>query len=527
LTSSLKGDIFKKFKMKKILIVIIIILVASPVAYKIFHHSGESFVVDKVRKGDISQIVSVTGEVKRGDKIGLGFESSGRIEKIYVGVGDKVKNGQPLAKLDTNELSHQLDQAKAELERARASYDKLMAGSTKAEISLSQERVDKAKVGVDTAKNNLIMGYKSSLDTLKDSYLKSKEIADAISTLYVYDIRIKDFIEGYKDDIQNFSDDIKDFYDKTNENSSEDNIDECIKKTEEDFEGIDDRLLKIRELAGQVQYQALSSTQKDLINTQREVVNLTLTNLSTLQSNLSSLKLTLKSAEESLQIAEKELEVLKSPPREEDIRIYQSQVQSASAQVELLEDKISKSILKSPVDGRVIEVSKKEGETISSFGSSPFIYLLPPEPFQIEIDIPETDIVKVKLGDPCKINLDALPEINFSGKVIEIDPAETVIGGVVYYKTEISFNGDEQEMKKVKPGMTANVDIISASKKDVLIIPRMAVIEKDGKKIVRLLQGKDKFEEVEVQLGLRGNQDKVEVISGLKEGDSVITFIKK
>jgi len=130
---------------------------------------------------------------------------------------------------------------------------------------------------------------------------------------------------------------------------------------------------------------------------------------------------------------------------------------------------------------------------------------------------------KVSQQDPTEITLDAFPDYKFLGKVIKIDPAETIIQGVVYYKVTVGF--DEPD-KRMKSGMTANVDIITETKENVLAVPQGAVLAKDGQKMVRILEGKD-IKEVKVETGIRGSRGEIEILSGLKKGDRVITFIKK
>jgi len=73
--------------------------------------------------------------------------------------------------------------------------------------------------------------------------------------------------------------------------------------------------------------------------------------------------------------------------------------------------------------------------------------------------------------------------------------------------------------------MTANVIVVTESKENVLTIPQRAIFEKDGKKFVRIVEG-DNLKEIEIQVGLKGVQGEVEIISGLKEGDKVVTFLK-
>jgi len=151
------------------------------------------------------------------------------------------------------------------------------------------------------------------------------------------------------------------------------------------------------------------------------------------------------------------------------------------------------------------------------------VTLIPNDPFLVEVDIPEVDIGKVKLGDACRIDLDAFTSEQFSGNVIGIDSVQTDIASVVYYRTKISLS---EGSEKIRTGMTANVSIVTAYKEGALSVPQRAIYEKDGKKFVKVLESDNKIRESEVQTGIKGVQGEVEIISGLKEGEKAVTFIK-
>jgi len=264
----------------------------------------------------------------------------------------------------------------------------------------------------------------------------------------------------------------------------------------------------------------VSSTDKSTLDTHKLNINTVYTNVVGSQQNISTTKI---NNQTDIDTAQSQVSDLENQLKESEVGLYQAQINQAKAQIDILENQLEDATLKSPVSGQITKVNKRIGETVQPMTQDIVISLIPEEPFQIKVDIPEVDIGKIDLGNICKITLDAFHEIEFSGKVIEIEPAETIIQGVVYYKTKISL---EMEDKKIKPGMTANVSIIADSKENVLIIPQRAVIEKNGKKFVRVPLDTT-FKEVEVQTGLRGSEGEIEVISGLKEGDRVITFIKQ
>jgi multidrug efflux pump subunit AcrA (membrane-fusion protein) len=108
--------------------------------------------------------------------------------------------------------------------------------------------------------------------------------------------------------------------------------------------------------------------------------------------------------------------------------------------------------------------------------------------------------------------------------VLTVNPASTVVSGVVNYKV----TGSLEKIPEVKPGMTANMTIKVAEKKNVLVVPSGAIINKNGKHIVKVINDSKKktFTEVEVEVGLSADGGLTEIISGLKDGQEVVTYMK-
>lgn len=217
-------------------------------------------------------------------------------------------------------------------------------------------------------------------------------------------------------------------------------------------------------------------------------------------------------------MAKDNLTLLTVSPRQEDIDLYQAQVDQAGAQVKLLENQIQDSVLRSPVDGQIIAIEKRVGELVQSTSQDSVFTILPASPFEVKVDIYEEDIVKMSVGNPADISLVAFPEQIFKGKVVEIEPAEKLIEGIVYYETIVSF---ADIPNRLKPGMTADLTIRTASKENVLTIPKSAIQERDDKVIVEVLNG-ESSQQKEIKIGLKGSNDLIEVVSGLEEGDKII-----
>ncbi len=232
-----------------------------------------------------------------------------------------------------------------------------------------------------------------------------------------------------------------------------------------------------------------------------------------------------KTSKEGLAVAKNQLSKLKSPARSEDVALADSQVAQAQAALELVNKQIDDSLLKAPIDGQIVKDNFEVGEQVSP-GQTVFS-LLGQNNYEIEVDISESNIAKVKVGDEAEITLDAFGEdVKFKASVTFIDPAETVIQEVVYYKVTLRFTEGLDKISMVKPGMTANVTIVTAKREQVTVASERGIVDKaDGSKVIRLLRN-GQMVESPVKTGLRGDGGVIEVVSGAAAGDQAIVFIK-
>lgn len=532
--------------MKKFIGFLIIIVIAAVLLYQFFFKESEpEFTLATVARGDVTQEVSETGQVKKGEKIELSFKLGGVIEEIYVQIGEKVKEGDVLAKLEKDQLNIQLTEAQANLELYQAQLSKLLAGATPEEVQISQTAVDNTQVALEVVlqalediraqgQDNLKAAYEDALNVLDDSYLKisnAKNSADLIQTTYFYtndqsSVRVRE----NEDKIQSALNQVTPYLNTAKSTKADKDIDTVLLEMKVALEATAGALKIIRETCEEINYRnVVSSTNKSALDTHRGYINTALTNVVNSQQTISSTKLTntvnintyqgqVDSAQGTLKAAQDDLTKITASPREEDVDLYQAQVKQAQANVHLLEEQTQDTMLKSPVEGQIIEIGKRAGEMVQSALKDVVFSILPAAPFEIEVDIYEEDVVKMRVGNPADIFLVAYPENHQKGKVTFIDPSEKIIDGVVYYKVTIAFNSLSVD---VKPGMTADLVIETDSRENVLIIPEDAIEKENGKNIVQLFaDGKPKKQEIET--GLYGVEDMVEVLSGLNEGEIII-----
>lgn len=133
-------------------------------------------------------------------------------------------------------------------------------------------------------------------------------------------------------------------------------------------------------------------------------------------------------------------------------------------------------------------------------------------------NISEIDAVKVNIGQKATLTLDALPNATFTGKVTTIDKSGTVSSGVTNYPVTIQFDTNPEN---VYPNMSATASIITAVKNDVLLVSSGAVQTSGNQSYVRVLKN-GQVQQVPIETGLTSDSQ-TEIVSGLNEGDQVIT----
>lgn len=217
---------------------------------------------------------------------------------------------------------------------------------------------------------------------------------------------------------------------------------------------------------------------------------------------------------------------LVAPPRNVDVASLRADVARQAANVQALQEEVDKTTLVALTDGVISLLDIDIGENVTA---NQEVVGIISEGFTIELDVSESDIAKVATGDVAKITLDAYgDDVVFTGDVFSIEPAETEISGVVYYKTTIVLD-EIDDIYEVRAGMTANVDIVTDSRDAVIVVPRRAILRKNGMSVVRVVVDADRgiFEERTITVGLVGDDGVVEVVNGLKEGEEVVTFLKE
>ena len=214
--------------------------------------------------------------------------------------------------------------------------------------------------------------------------------------------------------------------------------------------------------------------------------------------------------------AESSLARLQEGISEEEILLAQLQVEQAQLSLEQAQRQLEGTQLLAPHAGTITMVGIKVGELA---GGQPAFVLTDLSRFHVEVSVDEIDIGRVAVGQAVSITLDALPGDRLAGEIDQIAATAQMDTGIVSYQVTVRLAPTGAPLRA---GMTANVDIVTESREDVLLVPnRFVSIDRlTGKTFVDQLVG-IQIQPVEIQVGLR-DETYSEVLAGLESGDTVV-----
>ena len=204
----------------------------------------------------------------------------------------------------------------------------------------------------------------------------------------------------------------------------------------------------------------------------------------------------------------------------------------AKAQVIAAEVALENTLIRSPFNGTVLTKNADVGEIVSPFGASinsraAVVTMADMTSLQVEADVSESNIEKIKMNQECEIFLDAYPEIMYPGFVAKIVPTADRSKATVLVKV-----GFREYDSRVLPEMSAKVTFLSPKTdkvqediKQILVVPSSSIVTRKGKEVVFRIKD-DKAEEVIIKLG-RKFGDNIEVLSGLMAGEEIIDKVSE
>lgn len=240
---------------------------------------------------------------------------------------------------------------------------------------------------------------------------------------------------------------------------------------------------------------------------------------------ISKLNASKYSTEKELEAAERDYENSIA-----QLALEQAQVKQAEASLNSAKTELSYTEIKSPVNGIVISKAVEVGQTVAASFSTPELFSVAEDltKMQIEASVVEADIAKVKEGQTARFSVDSYTDEYFFGKVVQVRNEAVSTSNVVSYTVVIEIDNSEL---KLKPGMTANVEIITAEKKDILLAPNQALrFYMDDSDNAKRYQDRGlwvirngKPQRVVIKIGVSDDSNTQIFSDELQSGDKVIT----
>ena len=501
---------------KYLLITIAILLIV--IGYFVFKKSNTSVETVTITHADFINQISASGRVVPSESVDLGFYQGGRVSSVRARIGEYVSSGSVIASIENGDMRATLEQRQAALLREEAKLKSLQLGTRPEQIAVTESSVASAETSLAQARQSLV-------NAISDAYTKSDDaVKNKIDQFYSNSLTTNpsilissadsNLITEVNSDRASVGFVLNDWKKTISQITLDANLDNNISGAQDNLNQVKTFLAEVSSITNNTgstyQGTAIPASWKSDTSIARS-------NIDNAISSFSLSATSYRTAQAALTTAQNNLKLQQAGATSEDIQGQEAQVKAAEADVISAQALLDKTVVVAPFGGQITKMDAKVGEIASPNVS--LISMMSAGTFQIESYIPEVNISKIKVGQDVKVTLDAYGDsVVFKAKVISLDPAETIKDGVSTYKTKLQFLDRDD---RIKPGMTANASIVTFEKPNTITIPEAVIYEKNGKKFVQIKKGDD-VSEIEITTGERSSLGRVEVLSGLSDGDQVV-----
>jgi HlyD family secretion protein len=184
-------------------------------------------------------------------------------------------------------------------------------------------------------------------------------------------------------------------------------------------------------------------------------------------------------------VAGEQLEAAELERTSAELRLEQAReaVEQAQANLAKALDDLSKTTIAAPVSGRVVELNAEEGEVVvSGMMNNPatrIATIADLSELLAELDVDENEVVRVAVGQPVTVTVDAVPDRSYSGRVVEVGSSgstRTGQGDVTFFEVDVLLDDADE---RLRPGMSVRAEIEVAAREDALAVPIQAVVERE------------------------------------------------
>lgn len=482
-------------------------------------------------RGDLSASTGATGKVVAVRAVEVAFTSSGTVTEIPVTVGDKVAVGDLLVQLDNAELSRVVSQAEQNVQSLTAALANLEKPPTPAElraaetaVSAAQTRLDKlingptpdeiaaAEANIKAANAN-VWAVANRLNAAKEGAAN----ADVLAAQMEVDTAQREFDDAHSAYIA---------FSKCEPNDS--GTHDCT--FDRNKQGSDDIYFGAAAAQANLERaQAILSTLQNgnphSIAVAQASVSVAAAQRDAAQARLDLLlagatDAEIAAAEAELAQAQAQLIDLQDGPKPEQVAVAGAQLEQGKLSLAQAQHNLEQAALVAPFDGVVTAVHVHKGEE----ATGPAITLIDTDSILLALKVNEIDLRHINLGQTAEVHLEAWPDQQLTGTITlispENQPQET--SNAIVYVVHLQLDATDLQLRL---GMTGNADLITAERKDALLLPNRAITTdiETGESFVNLVQSDADGEtvtQIPITVGARSSQYS-EILDGLQEGDEV------
>lgn len=383
--------------------------------------SAAEYMTAKVERGNLRNSVTATGTLQAVTTVQVGSQASGTISALYADFNSTVKKGQVIAQLDPATTRAQVEQARANLVQARAALQQAQAGVAQSRAGISQSRAvvtdaqAKAVAAKSTVQNHQagVSGAQANLAVLK------AQMDDAASFLRQQESLATDGVIARRD----------------------------VETAQTAYRTAEARYQQAATQVQQAQLSAQSSLSSGVVQSQAQIQQA--------QAGVQQSQAQAQNAVAQVQSAA-------------------AGVQQAQAALQLAEINLSHTTITSPIDGVVVSRDVDVGQTVAASLSAPTLFTIANDLTQMQVmaNIDQADIGLVEQAKSVNFTVDAFPGMEFKGTIQQMRLNPQNVQNVVTYNVVIDVSNPEQ---KLKPGMTANLEITIDERNGVLKVPNAAL----------------------------------------------------
>ncbi|MFA6338992.1 MAG: efflux RND transporter periplasmic adaptor subunit [Candidatus Paceibacterota bacterium] len=545
------------------IVVLIILVYGSYWSYnKLTSTSGETrYVLDTVKKGTIISSVTGSGQVSASNTVELKSKASGDVVYLANLEGQSVKSGTLIARLDTTSADKTVRDAQANLDSAKLSLEKTKQPADTLSLLQAQNAITNAEQSKKQAQDDLNKAYDDAFTAISNAFLDLPTVITGVqSVLYDNDYSssqsnisyYNDLVQSWDTNVSNYRDNAastyqtartaydKNFldYKSTSRYADTQTIEKLLNETYATTKSISESVKSSSDLLSFVKDQLTThnrnfpsqlTTDQTSLGTYTSKANSNLLSLLNMINTIKNDKNSIANSDLTIQEKTESLKKLQAGADTLDIQSSELSIKQRENALLDAQDTLANYYIRAPFDGVVAKINITALDSVSS-GTS--VATLVTKQKIAELSLNEVDAAKVKVGQKATLTFDAISDLSIAGQVSQVDSIGTVSQGVVTYAIKINFDTQDD---RVKSGMSVSASIITDSKQDVLVVPSSAVKSQNGTSYVEIFspaltatsgtQGTPSAtapKQQTVEVGL-SDDTSIEIISGLKEGDQIVT----